>query len=114
MVAMALPAYIGRLKVLSSTTASTSVRGEQFSTAAARGMKFLPLFVAGAHTCVYFFATCTTTELMSSARECSSASLLRTRTFVTLEMDEACLATASTFLPATRTVICRIQRMIRH
>ena len=55
-VEIALPAYIGLLNVLSSITAMISVRGEQSRTAAARGMKFLPLFDEGASTWLYFLA----------------------------------------------------------
>lgn len=56
-VTMAFPAYVGRSNCDSLSTAVTSESGATSSLTPTRGMKFLPLFVAGAMMCVYAAST---------------------------------------------------------
>lgn len=104
-VAIAFPAYTGRLKVDSSSIEITSVIGEISRSAAALGKKFLALFVAGAKICEKLDATDLTTSAVSSAAGWENMSLSTINTFETFLTFDACVATSETFLPSTSTEI---------
>lgn len=104
-VAIAFPAYIGRLNISELSTEITSDRGEESKTAAARGRKFFPLFDDGARTWVKDFDKCTKRLEISSAGRWAQSELSATSTFETLLTLAACVAAFFTSVPNSSTDI---------
>jgi len=105
-VAMALPAYIGRLNTPSSSpTAMTSVTGATSSFAANLGSVSLHMDPAAPQMTLYgfFFCRARRNAVVVSATGCSSMSLSACRTLVTPLMAAASFATPSQPLPITST-----------
>mmetsp|Transcript_15204 Transcript_15204/g.38340 ORF Transcript_15204/g.38340 Transcript_15204/m.38340 type:complete len:222 (+) Transcript_15204:382-1047(+) len=106
-VAMALPAYMGRLKVSSPCTSRMSEMMETSSLAQRRGAMFLPSLVAEKKMCEkdLSFWMLSRSGVRFSATPWSKAASAAASTVVTPLTEAACLATASASAPATSTVM---------